>query len=263
MAAPVSLKNLPLSDIVNRRQSKVVNGNQAANYQFPHQVSIKATQGQTLSICGGSIISSLYILTAAHCTRGFASFEIGFGSNLLNAPIVRMISSTKLEHPNFNPTLLTNDISLIRLPAGISFGASIQAVRLPALSQTNTTFVNYQMAVSGFGRTSDNATQVSSVLNYVLMRVISNSECTATFGTTVIVNTVLCAKGWSSNNQNACLGDSGGPLVLIEANNIVTQIGVVSFVSSRGCSYGDPSGYTRIASFLQWISINTGISLRK
>lgn len=225
-------------------------------------MSIKATQGTTLSICGGSIIANLYILTAAHCTRGFTSFEIGFGSNLLNAPIVRMISSSKLEHPNFNPTLLSNDISLIRLPATISFGASIQAIRLPSLSQANVTFVNYQMAVSGFGRTADNATQVSNVLNYVLMRVISNSECTATYGSTVIVNAVLCAKGWSSNNQNACLGDSGGPLVLTEANNIVTQIGVVSFVSSRGCSYGDPSGYTRIANFLQWISFNTGISLR-
>ena len=249
-------------DIVNRRQSKIVNGNQAANYQFPHQVSIKATQGQTLSICGGSIIANLYILTAAHCTRGYTSFEIGFGSNLLNSPIVRMISSSKLEHPNFNPTLLSNDISLIRLPTTISFGSSIQAVRLPALSQINSSFVNYQMAVSGFGRTSDDATQVSSVLNYVLMRVISNSECTSTYGSTVIVNAVLCAKGWSSNNQNACLGDSGGPLVLNEPNNVVTQIGIVSFVSSRGCSYGDPSGYTRIANFLQWISSNTGIIIR-
>jgi secreted trypsin-like serine protease len=54
------------------------------------------------------------------------------------------------------------------------------------------------------------------------------------------------------------MGDSGGPLVLEKHGN-PTQIGIVSFVSSRGCAYGDPSGYTNVEKYLDWISDMTGI----
>lgn len=54
---------------------------------------------------------------------------------------------------------------------------------------------------------------------------------------------------------------TGGPLVLNEGD-FWTQIGIVSFVSNKGCSSGHPAGYVRITSFLNWISIHTGIPLR-
>lgn len=71
----------------------------------------------------------------------------------------------------------------------------------------------------------------------------------------------MCAVGWERTNQNVCQGDSGGPLV-IEENGTYLQIGVVSFVSNRGCSTGDPSGYIRTASYLEWIAQQTGVMLR-
>lgn len=40
------------------------------------------------------------------------------------------------------------------------------------------------------------------------------------------------------------------------------QIGIVSFVSSRGCTYGDPSGYTNVGRYIEWISKHTGIVLK-
>jgi secreted trypsin-like serine protease len=49
-------------------------------------------------------------------------------------------------------------------------------------------------------------------------------------------------------------GDAGGPLVF---NN--TQIGIVSFFSSRGCAVGHPMGFARVSSFREWIWNNTGI----
>jgi hypothetical protein len=62
--------------------------------------------------------------------------------------------------------------------------------------------------------------------------------------------------------QYICLalqGDSGGPLVYREDDNIYTQIGVVSFGSAVGCQQGYPVVFTRVPSFLSWISSNTGI----
>jgi len=62
--------------------------------------------------------------------------------------------------------------------------------------------------------------------------------------------------------QCICLtlqGDSGGPLVYLESDGIYTEVGIVSFGSSAGCTQGYPVGFTRITSYLSWISSNTGV----
>lgn len=80
------------------------------------------------------------------------------------------------------------------------------------------------------------------------------------YGTSVIKDSTLCAIGAERTNQNVCQGDSGGPLVTQENGGYI-QIGIVSFVSNRGCSTGDPSGYIRTASYLGWIAQQTGIRM--
>jgi hypothetical protein len=45
--------------------------------------------------------------------------------------------------------------------------------------------------------------------------------------------------------------------VFKDDSNTWTQIGVVSFGSSKGCLHG-PSGYSRVTSFLGWISNKVG-----
>ena len=53
------------------------------------------------------------------------------------------------------------------------------------------------------------------------------------------------------------LGDSGGPLT-VRFNNINMLVGVVSFGAGL-CEIGHPQAYTRVSSYLAWISRNTGI----
>lgn len=43
---------------------RVVGGNDAVRSQFPYQISLRRDHSH---VCGGSIISNRYILTAAHC----------------------------------------------------------------------------------------------------------------------------------------------------------------------------------------------------
>jgi secreted trypsin-like serine protease len=64
--------------------------------------------------------------------------------------------------------------------------------------------------------------------------------------------------------QYICLGlqgDSGGPLVYQEDDGNFIQVGIVSFAAAAGCQLGYPVGFTRVTSFLSWISSNTGISI--
>jgi len=62
--------------------------------------------------------------------------------------------------------------------------------------------------------------------------------------------------------QYICLalqGDSGGPLVYLESDGIYTEVGIVSFGSSAGCTLGYPAAFTRVTSYLSWITSNTGV----
>lgn len=221
---------------------------------------ISSTQS---SVCGASIISSDWVLTACHCTRNFNTFELGFGSTDFANPVVTLNANTKVEHRSYNPNNLNNDIALIRLPITLSWTTVIQPVQLPSYSQASKTFLNEKATVSGFGKTSDSSGGISQSLNYVYERVIGNSECSALYGTDIVKKFTLCARGWDTNSQGTCQGDSGGPLILPDSSiddNIL--IGVVSFVSSRGCEYGDPAGFVRVTEYLNWIKDNTGIQIK-
>ncbi|XP_070503447.1 serine protease 3-like [Chironomus tepperi] len=254
----VSQSDLPLFQ--RKVQGRIVGGTRSGPNQFPYTVSIRAYNGSSTSFCGGSMISSTYILTAAHCTRGFHDFEIGLGSIVLNTPVTKIFTySGAIEHPEFNPSNLNNDIALIKVPI-IPSNIPATLVLLPRYSQADKTFVGAQATVSGFGRTSDTSNNVSPFMEYVTLKVIPNKECFDLYGKRIVTDNVLCAKG-IDKMFNACLGDSGGPLVAKDGG-IPVQIGIVSFVSSRGCAEGDPSGYTRVSKYLKWISSKTGIRIR-
>ncbi|XP_053674020.1 collagenase-like [Anopheles nili] len=238
--------------------AKIVNGQMAHQGQFPWQVSIRAALGRSVTVCGGSLIDAQWILTAAHCANDYNVFQIGLGSVHLNMARLTMSTVSKFIHPEFDPWKLTNDVALIRLPSTVPYSLEIHPIRLPIGLPSKDLYIGRKATVSGFGRTSDAVQSISTVLKFEYMRIISNAECANVYGASIIRNTTLCAIGWERSNQNVCQGDSGGPMVLQQDDSSWVQIGIVSFVSSRGCSTGDPSGYIRVVNYLSWIAKTTG-----
>lgn len=53
-------------------EPRIIGGQNAEDGQFPYQVSLR-TKLSNKHFCGGSIISSRFILTAAHCSEGITS----------------------------------------------------------------------------------------------------------------------------------------------------------------------------------------------
>lgn len=68
----------------------------------------------------------------------------------------------------------------------------------------------------------------------------------------IIHDSVLCTD--NKVGQGACIGDSGGPLVV--KNKLV---GVVSW--GVLCASGKPDAFSRISSFIDWISATTQIDV--
>jgi secreted trypsin-like serine protease len=72
----------------------------------------------------------------------------------------------------------------------------------------------------------------------------------------------IISKILNCSAQDVFQGDTGSPLVyLIKFGNALLQ-GVSSFVSGRGCESTDPSGYTRVFAYADWIINITGVQPR-
>ncbi|XP_022826471.1 collagenase-like [Spodoptera litura] len=234
--------------------SRIVGGSAARVGQFPYQAGliIDLTSGRT-GVCGGSLLNSRRVLTAAHCWNDGQNqawrFTVVLGSVQLYSGGTRVASSSVTMHGSWNPSLIRNDIAMINLPSAVSTSANIGFIALPSGNEINNQFVGATGTASGFGITRDGGS-VSGALNHVNLPVISNAVCRETF-TIYIQSSNICTSG--ANGRNICRGDSGGPLV-VNSNNRRILVGVSSFVSGRGCQAGAPGAFARVTSFISWIN---------
>ncbi|XP_068084865.1 brachyurin-like [Anabrus simplex] len=253
------LQRVPvLKDAPTRPQGRITEGKTANRTDFPHQAALVL---DTSGFCGGSLISSEWILTAAHCAQGVGRFTIYLGTLHITQPengFEVLSSTTKIVHAGYSSTTFHNDVALIRLPMSVSKTKFISPVKLPFKNQTDD-FVGKVAKASGWGRTSDSVQDISDVLKYTELTVITNSDCQEVFNKEMIRSSVLCTRG--KGGQNVCNGDSGGALVIPTSEGSL-QIGIVSFGAVNSCS-AYPAAFARVTSFLPWIMANTDLDPSK
>ncbi|KAJ3649451.1 hypothetical protein Zmor_021192 [Zophobas morio] len=229
---------------------RIINGEQAAEGQFPWQVGLNVNG---FWFCGGSIISEEWILTAGHCVDGAESAEVVIGSTDIDAGET-VTASQFILHEDYDGDLIANDIGLIKLDKPLTLSGNIAAVNL-ASEELN---ADVDVTVSGWGLTSDDSLFISQYLNFVELVTITNEKCGETYGQDLIRPEMVCATSPVSQVKSTCSGDSGGPVV-INADSDPVHVAIASFVGDTGCEAGTPSGYTRTAYYREWIKTNTGV----
>uniref|UniRef100_A0A8C6E674 Peptidase S1 domain-containing protein n=1 Tax=Moschus moschiferus TaxID=68415 RepID=A0A8C6E674_MOSMO len=233
-----------------RRTSRIVGGRPAADKKWPWQVSLQANQKH---ICGGSLIASRWVLTAAHCIFGHVEYTVKMGDTLLqhtSAMAVTVPVQDIVIHKHFNPVgIIENDIALALLAFPVNFSASIQPVCLPEkafMVQTGT-----ECWVTGWGKVKEEGETLQeaelNILRYETCNEMLREKLESYFN--MVKEGAVCAT--SSRGKDACQGDSGGPLVC-EFNNSWVQVGIVSWGVGCGRS-GYPGVYTEVSFYKDWL----------
>ncbi|KAG8310468.1 Trypsin-like serine protease [Homalodisca vitripennis] len=244
---------------------RVVGGEEALPGRWPWMAAIFLHGPRRTEFwCGGSLIGSRHILTAAHCTkdtrqRPFQArqFTVRLGDIDLrredepSSPQTYRVAEVRA-HPRFSRVGFYNDIAVLVLDRAVRKSRYIIPVCLPAPSYRFNRFVGEQPTVVGWGTTYYGGKE-STVQRQVALPVWKNEDCDKTYFQPINEN-FICA-GLKEGGKDACQGDSGGPLVL-KKNGRWMQIGIVSFGNKCG-EPGYPGVYTRVTQYLDWINSNT------
>ncbi|NWU30126.1 PRS55 protease, partial [Dyaphorophyia castanea] len=183
--------------------------------EFPWHVSI---QSHGKHICGGTVISALWILTAAHCFAEElpADLTVAVGGVDLRLPLEEHSPDSLILHEEFNRTSLQNDIALILLSNPIEFSTEKIPVCLPFMSDMDT----WQHCwAAGWENTSAaslillfSSAAASHVLQKTRMKLIRREKCLEQIPH--LVGSVMCAEmEQGEGGEGGCQVDSGGPLV--------------------------------------------------
>ncbi|XP_023167153.1 chymotrypsin BI isoform X2 [Drosophila hydei] len=160
-------------------------------------------------------------------------------------------------YPTWNPKRLKDDIALVRLPHAVGFNERIHPIQLPKRHYEYRSFKNKLGIASGWGRYATGVHAISNVLRYVQLQIVDDRTCKRNFPLS-FRGTNICTSG--RNAKSTCNGDSGGPLVLQRRHSKKrVLVGITSFGSIYGCDRGYPAAFTKVASYLDWISDETGV----
>ncbi|XP_017134781.1 trypsin beta [Drosophila miranda] len=218
-------------------QSKIVGGTTTTISTAPYLVQVR----RGTSLCGGSLISTLWVLSAGHCVKGqtASSFLVRGGTTTLDGSdgVVRSVVLTAVA-PRFTTTKMNMDASLLKLNETMT-GTNIATISMGSFVPK----AGSRVRIAGWGLTSEGGS-TSRTLRATQITVVRQRVCSQDYGRlATITKYMFCARG---KKKDSCSGDSGGAVTRDS-----TLLGIVSF--GYGCARsGYPGVYTAVARIRTW-----------
>ncbi|CAM2114954.1 unnamed protein product [Caretta caretta] len=224
--------------------SRIIEGQDAQEGRWPWQVSVQffdAKKRDYRHICGGSLISAQWVVSAAHCFS----------------------CSQSCSH--YNKKTKVADIALVRLEKPVKYTKFIRPISLPGA------FCQFpektKCWVTGWGKVEmTKPLPKPKTLQELEIPIIKTAVCNDRYktlaphsplGPNIIKPSMICA-GYMDSPKGFCKGDSGGPLAC-QQDGTWYLAGVVSWFMTKyvhGTICADcrfPGVFTRVTAYNSWI----------
>ncbi|KAK3593586.1 hypothetical protein CHS0354_018682 [Potamilus streckersoni] len=244
----------------------IAGGSIAPKGKWPWVVSL-SHMGK--DICGGSLISNQWVLTAAHCilqdqydySKVPYNFEVLLGTNdrsrVPQSTAQRIQVKRVFLHPNTTRTMTGStdwDTALLYLSKPVEFTDYIQPLCLP--DANNVYSASSVCYLAGWGYINPAQLTVREMRD-AKMSLWDDEMCEKNVVTgekVVNIDTTLCA-GYKSGAISGCQGDSGSPLMCQDVRGRWSQAGILSSGNEAcdGRQFNRANRFTRMTNIVDWI----------
>ncbi|KAK0418494.1 hypothetical protein QR680_013591 [Steinernema hermaphroditum] len=249
----------------------IFGGSTAERGQFPAQVFLLMTNTDGDNyICGGSLLTTRHVLTAAHCTEklvapSYAMLGLVDITTAQRTPGVQIKKVKSFaNHPDYDGdgNSVHDDIGVITLESEVELSDYVKTVQIK--KEDGSLLEDKKETVSGFGTYmfKNDEPVTSRVLRFVQVDHIDYDWCKRRWARMTGNRVHLWEKQICAGNdgKGSGPGDSGGPLQVRTADGLF-QVGLVSFgVKGTDISMNQadfPAVYTRVAKYCDFIADKT------
>ncbi|XP_048005707.1 venom prothrombin activator omicarin-C catalytic subunit-like [Leguminivora glycinivorella] len=222
--------------------------------------------GESIAACGGTLISSQTVLTAAHClddvtrTKKYISqvkYAVYMGHRLHRKATMRREMQDYTTHENYDTDDVYFDIGVMFLNRPVQFSSTIKKALLMTREMGRHMGREGGLAVAGWGKFGEE-TAGSEFLKTLKQTLLDQELCYLYINETERAPGIICGakRGQVNSTEYAFSGDSGGPLARPRDQRLA------GLVSWRMESFG-VTVYTSVPYFYDWIEATQFSLFRK
>ncbi|XP_074955509.1 coagulation factor X-like [Phalacrocorax aristotelis] len=239
-----------ISSTSEHNDARIAGGTLCHRGHCPWQVLIR--NNKDTGFCGGSLISSRWVVTAAHCLDLIHPHHVTVGDF---DKYQREFKEQKIDverswtHPHYDSSHYNSDIALLYLSSDVIFNEYVSPICLPSPSLATLLSEEGRIGmVSGWGATHNRGSTLRFLMKVRLP--IVNMETCQRSTDRLVTDNMFCA-GYGTEAADACKGDSGGPFT-VSYHNTWFLLGIVSW--GEGCAERGKYGvYTKVSNYIPWI----------
>ncbi|XP_026799800.3 complement factor D [Pangasianodon hypophthalmus] len=223
----------------------ITGGNEAAPHSRPYMASLQLEGKHN---CGGFLISSQWVMSAAHCFQDGNNYKVVLGAHSLS-----QAEDTKqtfdmaavYNHPDFKIENYDNDIALVKLNQPVTESDAVKPLKFQRAGGSDPG-TDAAVETAGWGSLNNLGSRPDK-LHEVTVAVIRRQFCgrSNSYGESFTTN-MLCA---GKPRKDTCDGDSGGPLIYKGI-----AVGITSNGGRKCGSTRKPGLYTIISHYDDWIT---------